>query len=147
MLRSRLVTALVAVWCTAGVVAGQEPAGDELRKLEGGWVVVAAEQRGKPFDVIRGGGLVIEGTTFALKTAAGNEFKGHVRVDAGKSPKQLDFVHDKDGVVWEAIYTVTDETLRLIYVDTGDGDRRPSIFATSADSPGTIIVMNRMTRR
>ena len=100
--------ALVLVLCLVGVAAAQQPPADELRKLEGGWIVVAAE-RGKP--------------------------------------KHLDFLHDKDGVVWEAIYTVTDDTFRLNYVEAGEGNRRPTLFATSADTAGTVIVMNRMTKR
>ena len=32
---------------------------------------------------------------FVLRTAARNDFKGEVRLDSSKSPKQLDFVHAK----------------------------------------------------
>ena len=110
-------------------------------------MVVAAEQRGKPFDAIRGGGLVIEGRTFFLKTAAGNEFKGEIRIDPTKSPKQLDFVHATGGAVWQAIYTVDEETFRLNYVEAGGRDPRPTLFATSSDSAGTVIVMNRMAKK
>ena len=90
-------------------------------------MVVAAEQRGKPFDAIRGGSLVIEGRTFFLKTAAGNEFKGEIRIDPTKSPKQLDFVHATGGVVWQAIYTV-DEVPERVRVEHGAREgRQPSI--------------------
>lgn len=149
MRRATLAAAFAVACCAATMTAAarQDAAAEEWRKLEGGWLVVAAEQRGKPFDVIRGGGLVIVDGTFALKTAAGNEFKGRLRIDATRSPKQLDFLHDKDGLVWEAIYSVTDDTFRLNYVEAGEGNRRPTLFATSADGAGTVIVMNRMTKR
>jgi uncharacterized protein (TIGR03067 family) len=137
---------LIGVLCAA-VVAAQDQVAPELARLEGGWMVVAAEQRGKPFDAIRGGGLVIEGRTFFLKTAAGNEFKGEIRIDPAKSPKQLDFVHATGGVVWQAIYSVDEETFRLNYVEAGGRDPRPTLFATSSDSAGTVIVMNRMAKK
>ncbi len=142
---SRIAIVLAGCLCVA-VVAAQAPATEELRKLEGGWIVVAAEQRGKPFNAIRGGGLLIDGKTFLLRTAAKNEFKGEIRIDASKSPKQLDFIHAGTGVVWQAIYTVDDETFRLNYVEGGGKDPRPTLFATSSDSGGTVIVMNRLAK-
>jgi len=129
------------------VLAAQDPVADEFKKLEGGWIVVAAEQRGKPFDAIRGGALIIEGRSFLLRTAAKNEFKGELRIDPTKSPRQLDFIHAQGGVVWNAIYTVDEETFRLNYVEAGDRAVRPTLFATSSDSAGTVIVMNRMTKK
>jgi uncharacterized protein (TIGR03067 family) len=140
-----LSTVIVCLWIAG--VAAQNQAADELAKLQGGWLVVAAEQRGKPLDAIRGGGLVIEGNTFFLRTAAKNEFKGEIRVDPTKSPKQLDFIHATGGVVWNAIYTVDEETFRLNYVEAGGRDPRPTLFATSSDSGGTVIVMNRMAQK
>jgi uncharacterized protein (TIGR03067 family) len=141
----RMVLTLVGSLCVA-VVAAQDPTLEDLRKLEGGWIVVAAEQRGKPLNTIKGGGLLIDGHTFLLRTAASSEFKGEIRIEASKSPKQLDFIHAGTGVVWQAIYTVDEETFRLNYVEAGGRDRRPTLFATSSDSAGTVIVMNRLAK-
>jgi uncharacterized protein (TIGR03067 family) len=141
----RVGMVLVALCVCAAVVVAQSQS-EELQMLQGGWQVVAAEQRGKPFDVIRGGALVITEKNFFLKTAAGNEFKGELRLNVSASPRQLDFVH-ADGKVWEAIYTVDDDAFRLNYVEAGGRDKRPTLFATSSESPGTVIVMNRMTKR
>jgi uncharacterized protein (TIGR03067 family) len=147
-MRSRVSIVFVAVTCLCvAPVNGQDQASAELAKLQGGWMVVAAEQRGKPFDAIRGGALVIEGNIFFLRTAAKNELKGEIRIDPAKSPKQLDFVHAIGGVVWQAIYTVDDELFRLNYVEAGGRDARPTLFTTSSDSAGTVIVMNKMTPR
>lgn len=120
---------------------------DDLKRLQGGWQVVAAEQRGKPFDAIRGGALIITDRAFQLKTAAGNELKGEIRVNPSASPRQLDFVHADGKTVWEAIYTVDDEVFRLNYVEASSRDRRPTLFATSSESAGTVIVMSRMTEQ
>jgi uncharacterized protein (TIGR03067 family) len=138
---------ILAFSLCAAIVGAQDRTAEELQKLQGGWQVVAAEQRGKPFDAIRGGALVIEDKTFLLKTAAGNEFRGEVRIDPAQSPKHLDLVHENSGPVWEAIYSVTDDTLRLNYVEAGGRDARPTLFATTADSGGTVIVMSRMAQR
>jgi len=35
---------------------------------------------------------------------------------------------------------------RLNYVEAGGRDKRPTLFATSADSPGLVIVMRRIAR-
>jgi uncharacterized protein (TIGR03067 family) len=144
--------AIGLVVCLCAVVgararAAQDPTAEEFKKLEGGWIVVAAEQRGKPFDAIRGGALVIEGRSFLLRTAAKNEFKGELTIDPTKSPRQLDFIHAQGGVVWNAIYTVDEETFRLNYVEAGGRDPRPTLFATSSESAGTVIVMSRMTKQ
>lgn len=143
----RLTTGLVtlALW-TATALTAQEPAAEALAELQGGWMVVAAEQRGRPFDAIRGGALVIERQTFYLKTAAGNEFRGEIRVDPAQSPRHLDFVHDT-GSTWNAIYTVDEETLRLIYVEADGRSQRPALFATASDTAGTLIVMTKMAAR
>jgi uncharacterized protein (TIGR03067 family) len=143
---SALTALMVWTFCASGVAA-QDQKAKELSALQGGWIVMAAEQRGKPFEAIKGGVLIIEGQTFALKTAAGNEFKGEIRVDPTTSPKQLDFVHATGGAVWQAIYTVDEEMFRLNYVEAGGRDRRPTLFATSSDSGGTVIVMNKMARK
>ena len=68
-----------------------------LQTLQGEWTVAAAEQRGRPFDVIVGGVLTVTEDRFALLTATGNEFQGQIRIDATQSPGHLDFVHD-DGL-------------------------------------------------
>jgi hypothetical protein len=57
------------------------------------------------------------------------------------------FIHEKGGAVWEAIYTVTEDLFRMNFVEGGGRDPRPTLFATSTDSGGTVIVMSRMAQR
>ena len=106
------------------------------------WTVSAAEQGGKPFDVIKGGMLKISGDAFELQTAAGNRLDGKLIVDAAASPKQIDFLLST-GAIWQGIYAVTAGLLRLNYVEKGDGVTRPSLFATDTDTLGTVIVLRR----
>ena len=115
---------------------------DHLQTLQGEWTVAAAEQRGRPFDVIVGGVLTITGDRFALLTASGNEFQGRIRIDVAQSPGHLDFVHD-DGLLWEAIFVAQPDFFRLNYIEADTDTTRPTMFVTTADTPGTVIVMQR----
>lgn len=137
------VAGLVIGLCSLPAITAADEAATaaELGHLRGAWTVTAAEQGGKPFDAIKGGVLSIDGAAFALRTASGNELAGTIAVDPATVPKQLDFLHST-GAVWEAIYTVAGEVLRLNYVEQGDAPR-PTVFATTADTPGTVIVLQK----
>lgn len=134
------------VVCLAAPLTAQDRAAEELARFQGAWAVTAGEQNGKPFDAIRGGTLTVTDRTFALRTAGGNEFKGEIRINVSTSPAQLDFVH-ANGMVWEAIYSVDEDAFKLNYVEAGGRDRRPTVFATSTGTAGTIVVMRRMVRQ
>ena len=139
-MRKTLPLLITLLLLNVGSAAAQEE--DHLQTLQGEWTVAAAEQRGRPFDVIVGGVLTITGDRFALLTATGNELQGQIRIDATQSPGHLDFVHD-DGLLWEAIYAVQPDFFRLNYVEADADTSRPTVFATTADTPGTVIVMER----
>lgn len=150
-MQSRLPLSARGLALVLGVVmvaplAAQDRAAEELARLQGAWAVVAGEQNGKPFDAIRGGTLTVTDRTFALRTAGGNEFKGEIRIKVSTSPAQLDFVHE-NGMVWEAIYSVDEDAFKLNYVEAGGRDQRPTVFATSTGTAGTIVVMRRMVRQ
>lgn len=140
--RVLFVGLLVSAACAA---ADEAKTAAELGRLRGTWTVTAAEQGGKPFDTIKGGVLTIDRSSFQLQTASGNELAGEIRVDPEVSPKQLDFVLST-GAVWEAIYTTSGDFFRLNYVERGDAPR-PTLFATTADTAGTVIVLRRMETR
>ncbi|MDE0000643.1 MAG: TIGR03067 domain-containing protein [Rhodospirillaceae bacterium] len=115
-------------------------AAQDFTPLQGSWTVRAAEQGGQPFDEIVGGVLTIDDDTFALRTAVGNEFSGALELDNSASPWHIDF-RLTDGTHWTGIYTVGNGMFRLNYVDAGEGATRPEVFATTADTPGTVIVL------
>ena len=135
------LTLATLLLCLASPMA-QEADQDDLQTLQGEWTVAAAEQGGRPFDVIVGGVLTITGDRFALVTATGNELAGQIRLDAAPSPRHLDFVHD-DGLLWEAIYVATPDFFRLNYVEASPETPRPTMFVTGSDARGTVIVMER----
>src|SRR5687768_7461828 len=71
----------------------QDITAEEFSKLQGNWTVTAAELRGMPFDIIKGGHLTITGKNFAVHTATGRDLEGELRINSTTSPAQLDFVH------------------------------------------------------
>ena len=142
MRKTLLVLILSLLLVSPGTPSAQDAGQDDLQTLQGEWTVAAAEQGGRPFDVILGGVLTITGDRFALVTATGNELDGQIRLDAAQSPRHLDFVHD-DGFVWEAIYVAAPDFFRLNYVEASPDTPRPTMFVTASDTPGTVIVMER----
>ena len=133
------VVVLAGIHCLQAT-AQEGDAAQDFAALQGSWTVRAAEQGGQPFDAIVGGMLTIDSETFALTTAVGNEFSGALELDDSASPARIDF-HLTDGTHWTGIYTVSNGMLRLNYVDAGEGAERPEVFATTADTPGTVIVL------
>lgn len=141
--RREVWCALLLFWTVAGAFAlAQAKDEAEWAKLQGAWTVAAGEQNGRPNDAIKGGTLTIRDHAFSLKTASGAEFTGQLRIDASQSPMQLDFVH-ANGTVWQAIYSLNGDVFRLNYVEAGEQRTRPTLFATSAGGPGSIVVMRR----
>ena len=85
---------------------------DELKPLQGRWVVTGGEHNGKPMDSLKGGVMTIAGTAFEVRTASGNMLKGTLRVDTSTRPFEMDLLH-ADGGRWEAIYSVDGDVLTL----------------------------------
>jgi uncharacterized protein (TIGR03067 family) len=90
-MRTVHITARVALVVLAVLLSpsarAQDKTAEEIQRLQGVWTVTAAEQRGRPFDVIKGRALTIAEKNFALNTAAGNEFKGEIRVNPSTTPR------------------------------------------------------------
>ena len=113
--------------------------------LQGRWTVTAGEHNAKPLDAIKGGIMTITGDAFEVRTASGNLLKGTLRVDASKTPLQMDLLH-ADGEQWQAIYEVSGDAFRLNYVEAGGKDPRPAAFTTSDKTEETIVTMRREAR-
>jgi len=143
MKRILLLALLASLSIFSNDAISEEPsASTDFATLQGHWVVTAAEQSGRPFDIIKGGLMTVAGDDFVIKTVAGNRFDGKVRLDSNVTPKQIDFLLST-GALWEGIYTVTPSVLRINRVESEDGIDRPTVFATTADTPGLIMVMRR----
>ncbi len=75
-MKLRLVTLLLIIPLLAADQDKEAAAKKDQDKLQGTWVVVAAERDGQSLDRIRGGKLAIAGNGFTIQTATGFELKG-----------------------------------------------------------------------
>jgi RNA polymerase sigma factor (sigma-70 family) len=110
---------------------------DELSKLQGTWIVVAAEEQGRTVleekikaKAVR---LLITADRFALKRGGQAEsLEGRLTIDPTKRPKTMDWSavkpDDTKAIKVEGIYRLQADTLIFCY-----GEKRPAEFKTSAD--------------
>lgn len=103
-------------------------ANGDSQKMAGTWTLAAGEQDGEPLaeEVIKNGKLTIVGDAYTVELGEMGVKKGTQKVDATKTPKQID-AQDAAG-----------PTVGLnhgIYEFTADGDFRVCFAATGKDRP------------
>ena len=112
-------------------------AADDLQKMAGTWTLAAGEQDGAPLpeEVVKNGKLTIVGDAYTVELGELGVKKGTQKIDATKSPKQID-AQDAAGPTVGlnlGIYEFTaDGDFRVCFAATGKD--RPTEFATKADS-------------
>jgi uncharacterized protein (TIGR03067 family) len=149
---------LVGLLGAAGGPAADR-AGEELKKLEGTWKVVAMEVSGKP---VPAGKLpvekfIIKGDQVVLRER-GKDKKAGIRVDPTREPRALDLLlpHGKERVTWKGIYALKGDELKIcmpVAVAKGTSlppidqlGARPDSFSTKGRAR-TLIVARREGRR
>jgi uncharacterized protein (TIGR03067 family) len=119
----------------------------EFKRLQGNWVVTAAERDGQALDRIKGNRLSVQDRSFTIKTQTGFEMKGDLLLDPAQDPRHMDLVH-QEGLLrdktWQAIYHLDGDTLKICYVDPDAGKDRPREFATAEDSSTQLVVLERV---
>jgi RNA polymerase sigma-70 factor (ECF subfamily) len=123
----------------------------ELEKLQGTWIGVGGEFRGKESSEEESRKavhkLVISGDKFTWGTALhedGNEvglMRGTIKIDPTKRPKTMDLSFDREGnpALGKCIYELNSDTLKFCY---GELDR-PTKFKTTADSDAKLYIWER----
>lgn len=139
------LSSLMSLAIVAIIYADEQAAAKDLKKLQGTWIVVQAEREGQPLDRIKGNSLIVKDNQFTVD-AKGAELKGDLTLDAGKSPRRIDFQH-QEGMLrdkkWEGIYKLEGDKLTLCYSESDSGKERPSAFATQSGSKRLLIVLER----
>ncbi len=139
------VVVLVATALTAAR-ADDDAAKQELKALQGKWVVVAAEQDGDPLERVVGGVMTIKDNNFAIKTKGGTELKGDLILNPAKTPKHIDLAH-QDGPLkdktWQGVYELKGDTLRLCYAEADSEKDRPTEFKTLKKSRLMLFELKR----
>ena len=134
------------LWLTVGIMAlitlgaHADPAGEEVKKLEGTWVVHSATRDGKTLNHLKGGQMVFAGDKLTIKPAAGDDEKVTYKVDPSQKPKAMDLdpENKKLKADWgKGIYELDGNTLKLCL---GRQGARPTEF-TDADRP--LLVLKR----
>ena len=137
---SRQLAVVFGVFFGVAVTATADDASDEMKKLEGTWVVDSATMDGKPDKDAKGGQVVFAGNKITLKKADGTEEKFTYKVDPSKKPKTMDFVPDEkkpNSATGAGIYELDGDTLKACI---GPPDKRPTEFS---DKGQMLMVLKR----
>ncbi|MBI3831647.1 MAG: TIGR03067 domain-containing protein [Planctomycetes bacterium] len=124
----------------AGSVRGADEKDAALKAVQGTWLPVAGELAGQkmPEDGLKGIKLVLDGDTYTLTNAIGDD-KGVIKVDASKKPMAMDIIGKEGpnkGKEYPAIYELKDDTMTICYDLSGQA--RPTEFKTK---PGTKLFL------
>jgi uncharacterized protein (TIGR03067 family) len=147
MLKCFTVAAMSLVFF--GAALAQDDAKKELKKFQGDWQVISAEEDTKPVpdEVVQNLKLVIKGDRLALKGVENLIQKfGKIKlvVDPSTTPKIIDFKieagSEKDST-FEGIYEFKDDRLKIC-ASTVSGNR-PSGFETKEASSRILFVLKR----
>ncbi len=135
----------VALTLAASATAG-DAAKKEQDRLQGTWVVVAAEREGRPLDRIKGGKLIVTGSNFTIETASGATLKGDLMLDPAKKPRQMDLTHTAGALrdqTWKAIHQLDGDDLKICYAEADSGKDRPTEFTTAQGSGRLLTILKR----
>lgn len=110
---------------------------DDLKKTEGTWTLVSGEADGKPLPEaeVKSAKLTIVGDAYTVDLGAAGVKKGTQKLDATKSPKQIDAKDTSGPTVGEnhGIYEFTaDGDFRVCFA--APGKERPTEFTTKPGS-------------
>ncbi|QDU23391.1 TIGR03067 domain-containing protein [Urbifossiella limnaea] len=126
-------TPAVAFALATLAVASAQPA-DELKGAAGKWTVTKAALGGKDVTkAFKGVELVLAPDGAYTLSLSGETDKGTVKVDAAKTPKQMDIIGNDGpnaGKTFKTIYKLAGDTMTVCY-ELGDGPR-PTAFESKA---------------
>jgi uncharacterized protein (TIGR03067 family) len=144
MLKARWM-ALAAAALAMGVIgshtcgsSAQEKAKSDRELIQGTWLAVSGERNGEKlneFQLKNWEAMVFKDDTFTRE--GGEKKEGTFKLNAEKSPKQIDLMVDVKGqdVTWEGIYELKGDKLKLALAPN-----RPAEFDSTS---GVVIVFER----
>jgi uncharacterized protein (TIGR03067 family) len=138
--RYRGATALACALLLAGPLAANDK--DELKKLEGTWLLISAEANGEqiPKEALKGQTTTLKGETFTIRTPGVPPARGKFKIDPSKSPKQFDWAEEGTKVALIAIYELRGDTLRIC--STRAGGKRPTTFSTKGGTAKQVLALS-----
>lgn len=137
-----LIGALLAA-SAPGEAANAKKAGGGIR---GTWTAVSAERNGAPADDIKGHRLTLQGDRFTIRSKGKLVYQGTFRLDPSKIPATIDFTNtrgDAKGKVWQGIYSLDGDGLKICDNADDTAKPRPAAFATEPGSGKVLVVFKR----
>jgi len=143
-----LAVVVTGVGVAAGVPRALAAADDaakvkaELKKFQGTWVDIYAEEVGKKQEQVGDHQLKFDGEAFSVADHGHVEEKGTFKLDPSKNPKEIDLrLRDRNDEEKTAlgIYTWDGENLKLCLGEPGGGTR-PKDFTTMPEARFLVIV-------
>jgi uncharacterized protein (TIGR03067 family) len=133
-MRALAALALSACALLAPAAPEDDPAKGDLKRLQGGWKALSAEEGGVPAPEkeARQMRLVFTGEKFAAYYGPAVLLEGTVKLDPGKRPKAIDLVCSGGrlkGQTAPAIYELDGDGLKLCLGEPGG--KRPAGFKTA----------------
>jgi uncharacterized protein (TIGR03067 family) len=119
---------------------------DDAARLQGSWVCDSGKVDGKEIAADMAAKLRLELGKDRYTTRRGDSvlFEGTYKLDAGKSPKQIDIVAtegEHKGQAAQGIYRIDGDKHEICY--TMPGNKRPTAFASEPGSKAFLIVWKR----
>jgi uncharacterized protein (TIGR03067 family) len=147
-MRLGFLATVMAVLLAAGA-PGEAADANKKAGLHGTWTAVAADRNGAPADDIKGHRLTFTGDRFTIRSKGKLRYQGTFRIDPSKSPATIDFTHTRGeakGKVWQGIYLLEGDGLKIC--DNADdlSKGRPAAFATEPRSGRVLVVFRRVTQ-
>jgi uncharacterized protein (TIGR03067 family) len=130
------------------LVLGADKPPVDAKELEGNWAVVWREYDGRKSedlnDVMKGQEytVAIKGGVFKVTSWEGYpaEVPLTLKVDGSKKPKAVDFMDQKGQLIYQGIYKIKGDQLKLCY---GPKGRRPEKFVSGKDSKVRLLLLKR----
>jgi len=146
----RTAIPLLSFAFAASILSADEPASDELKKLQGEWQEVERDTQGKKTSKADPGfsGLrfVIAGDQLTV-----NNRRKTIKLDPAKEPKAIDMIsHDgwEIGQTTAAIYKLEKDRLTICQPYwSGDTTARPTELKAAADDGRMLLILERVPRK
>ena len=148
-MRSLWLLGFVAVMGTPAWGDGSDLAHDEVKLLQGEWVVVGMEDDGikAPADQLKGMKWVVQDTTITATDPDGSTGRMRFVLNSKTTPKAIDILPQDGrtkGVKQVGIYDLRKGRLQICYREPNAADKdRPKDFAASPNSGFGMILLEK----
>jgi uncharacterized protein (TIGR03067 family) len=135
----RLVLSLGLLGATAVAVQGDATA-EELKKLQGTWVVKSATHDGKPANEMKMGHVVFSNDQLTVQASDGKTQKYTFKIGLNQKPKVMELIPEKavaNAAAGNVIYELDGDNLKICIAPP---DRRPTEFT---DKGAVLILLTR----